>query len=228
MNDPDFARKFTVTPDPIEASLETLSRARQRVRTLSRYACRQLDRDPGLLDAATLAAPWPAERMRAQLEAEAPADEKALARALRRLRVGVMVNTLARDLAGLATLEEVTATMTALAETTIAFALARLDGWLAESHGAPQSAAGARLRLIVVGMGKLGGGELNVSSDIDLVLRLPARTAKPPDRGACQPRILHPARAQADQRARRRSRPTVSCSASTCGCGRTARAGRWW
>ncbi len=173
MTDPDFARKFTVTPDRTEASPETLSRARQRVRTLSRYACRQLDRDPELLDAATLAVPWSAQRMRTELEAEVPMDEKTLAQALRRLRVRVMVNTLARDLAGLATLEEVTATMTALAETTISFALARLDAWLAETHGAPQSASGVRQHLIVVAMGKLGGGDLNVSSDVDLIFVYP-------------------------------------------------------
>src|SRR3954468_12923989 len=64
---------------------------------------------------------------------------------------------MARDLVAQATLEEVCETMTGLAEQTIGAALQ----WL-----------GAR-ELVVVGMGKLGGHELNVSSDVDLVLLHP-------------------------------------------------------
>src|SRR5439155_23025057 len=45
---------------------------------------------------------------------------------------------------------------------------------LARMHGEPIGADSASAqRLIVVGMGKLGGGELNVSSDIDLVFIYP-------------------------------------------------------
>ena len=41
-------------------------------------------------------------------------------------------------------------------------------------HGAPIGAeSGTPQELIVVGMGKLGGGELNFSSDIDLVFLYP-------------------------------------------------------
>ncbi|MEO8040528.1 MAG: bifunctional [glutamate--ammonia ligase]-adenylyl-L-tyrosine phosphorylase/[glutamate--ammonia-ligase] adenylyltransferase [Betaproteobacteria bacterium] len=165
--------KFTVTPRNSEAALVDLAVTRERVIGLSRYARQLLARDPGLLEAAALAAPWTAEHMRAVLEADPPADEPALACALRRLRARVLLNTLSRDLCGLAPVEEVTATMTALAETTIAFALERLDGWLAAVHGEARSGAGQRQRLIVVGMGKLGGGELNASSDVDLVFVYP-------------------------------------------------------
>ena len=76
---------------------------------------------------------------------------------LRQLRQRVMLRTMARDLAGIADLSEVCGTMSALAEVAIAEALAFLE------QGA------ARPGLTVVGMGKLGGGELNVSSDVDLV-----------------------------------------------------------
>src|SRR5215813_11866964 len=76
---------------------------------------------------------------------------------LRQLRQRVMLRTMARDLAGIADLSEVCGTMSALAEVAIAEALAFLEQ------------GGARPGLTVVGMGKLGGGELNVSSDIDLV-----------------------------------------------------------
>ncbi len=145
-----------------------------RAERLSRYAKRLLEAEPALgLDAET-GRPFSAEEMRAFLQAQASADEDTLKRALRALRKRVMLRVIARDLGGLATLAEVTATTTALAETTIACALASLEERLAERHGLPLGAAGGRTqRLHVVGMGKLGGAELNVSSDIDLVFIYP-------------------------------------------------------
>jgi glutamate-ammonia-ligase adenylyltransferase len=68
-----------------------------------------------------------------------------------------------------ATLAEVTATMTALAEVCLERALALAHAAEAERHGVPRAADGRPLELWIVGMGKLGGRELNVSSDIDLV-----------------------------------------------------------
>src|SRR5215472_13937326 len=80
---------------------------------------------------------------------------------LRQLRQRVMLRTMARDLAGAADLAEVCATMSALAGVAIAEALAFLEQ------------GSSRPKLTVVGMGKLGGGELNVSSDVDLVFLYP-------------------------------------------------------
>lgn len=139
----------------------------------SRYARRVLERTPDLIDAETLARPFDAASMRAELDAAAPSDEARLRRALRRLRARVMLHTITRDLAGTSDLAEVLTAVTALAETTIAFATERLDAWQAEAYGAPTDREGRRQRLMVVGMGKLGGGELNVSSDIDLIFVYP-------------------------------------------------------
>src|SRR5262249_15820337 len=94
--------------------------------------------------------PFTREEMAAALEGAAADDEAALMRRLRRLRSRVLLRVMARDLCGLADLDEVCGTMSELAEMSIAAAL--------------QEKA-----LIVVAMGKLGGRELNVSSDIDLV-----------------------------------------------------------
>ena len=44
---------------------------------------------------------------------------------------------------------------------------------LVARYGEPRSPSGEAQPLIVIGMGKLGGGELNFSSDIDLVLLFP-------------------------------------------------------
>jgi glutamate-ammonia-ligase adenylyltransferase len=101
-------------------------------------------------------------------------DEATLRRALRQLRNEVFCTLIERDLAGRADLNEVTSAMSDLAELSIQLALAVLGAELEAQFGAPQVAAesGAAplpATLGVVGMGKLGGRELNVSSDIDLI-----------------------------------------------------------
>lgn len=89
-----------------------------------------------------------------------------------------------RDIAGQASLEEVTVAMSALADLAVAqayrSALVRPGGraW----HRAREAATGCPQEMIVVGMGKLGGEELNVSSDIDLVMLYETRV-KPTAQG---------------------------------------------
>ncbi len=104
--------------------------------------------------------PWRREEMRALL---GPGDD--LGSRLRSLRERVMVALAHRDLNGLADLDEVVATMTTLAEECIAAATAEAGARTRAIHGAPQG----EHHLIVAALGKLGGGELNVSSDVDLV-----------------------------------------------------------
>ena len=144
-----------------------------RAAQFSRYAKRVLERDPALLEPSTLAEAYGRDRMVGELVADAPADETALKRAVRRLRARVMVHVMTRDLACAAPLEEVTATVSALAEVTTSFALQHLHGWLVQQFGEPVDGKGNPQALMVVGMGKLGGGELNVSSDIDLIFVYP-------------------------------------------------------
>ena len=145
-----------------------------RAARLSRYVSRLLEAEPTLgLDAGT-GQPFSAGEMRAFLSAHPSGDDDTVKRALRALRKRVMLRVIARDLGGLAPLAEVTETMTALAETAISHALASLEEGLSERHGRPLAAVGGRVQqLHVVGMGKLGGAELNVSSDIDLVFIYP-------------------------------------------------------
>ena len=99
----------------------------------------------------------------------APIGEDALRYGLRRLRTEVFCAVMERDLAGCADVAEVTGTMTDLAEAAIQRAIEVLSCELEALYGEPRSADGNRLALGVVGMGKLGGRELNVSSDIDLI-----------------------------------------------------------
>ena len=96
-------------------------------------------------------------------------DESSLKKALRLLRSSVMARLIVRDLNQLADLHEVMHTTSALAECAINTALDYLNTWQVETYGQPVDAEGFPQRLIVIGMGKLGGYELNVSSDIDLI-----------------------------------------------------------
>ena len=141
----------------------------------SRYAQRLAAAQPALAArvAASLDSPfhWDEPAIAALADAS---DTDSLAVALRRLRQRVLFTIIARDLTGRAELGEVCATMTRLAEISIATAVAAHHRRLAAVHGEPVAAESrASQRLLVIGMGKLGGGELNVSSDVDLVFAYP-------------------------------------------------------
>jgi len=91
--------------------------------------------------------------------------------ALRLLRQRVFSTVMVRDMAGLAPLEEVTGAMTALADLSVSTAYRSIATELGGIHGIPREAeSGLPQEMLIMGMGKLGGCELNVSSDIDLVL----------------------------------------------------------
>jgi glutamate-ammonia-ligase adenylyltransferase len=93
----------------------------------------------------------------------------AVADALRILRQLVMERLIALDCDEGAPLEVVTTAVTELAEFALDIACNCACDELDALHGAPLTASGQRAELWVVGMGKLGARELNVSSDIDLV-----------------------------------------------------------
>ncbi|MDE2365633.1 MAG: bifunctional [glutamate--ammonia ligase]-adenylyl-L-tyrosine phosphorylase/[glutamate--ammonia-ligase] adenylyltransferase, partial [Betaproteobacteria bacterium] len=108
--------------------------------------------------------------------AASASDEAGMKALLRRLRKKVMLHVATRDLGGLANLAEVMTTMTDLAEVSIGFALEHQKTWLADPdrYGSPIGAeSGIPQEMLVVAMGKLGGGELNVSSDVDLIFVYP-------------------------------------------------------
>ncbi|SEJ96202.1 bifunctional [glutamate--ammonia ligase]-adenylyl-L-tyrosine phosphorylase/[glutamate--ammonia-ligase] adenylyltransferase [Paraburkholderia diazotrophica] len=146
----------------------------------SHYASRAYAAQPHLAArvAALAAAPINRQRIDARLDVladalraapDAPLSEDALKKALRQLRTEVFCAVMERDLTGAADVAEVTGTMTDLAEATIQRAMAVVSADLEALFGEPRSSQGERLSLGVVGMGKLGGRELNVSSDIDLI-----------------------------------------------------------
>jgi len=100
-------------------------------------------------------------------------DEPGLHLALRRFRNREMLRIAWRDLVGWADLEETLRDLSELAESCIDQSLDKLYHWLCERMGTPRDAEGNPQRMVVLGMGKLGGQELNFSSDIDLIFCFP-------------------------------------------------------
>lgn len=174
--------------DPNGAGLSTrLRQAVQRSRDASDWVTEQIERRPGLWDELaagdSLARPAAAAHfagVAADIQEQAT-DRDDLMRRLREARHRELLRIAIRDLGGLADLRETLTELTDLADALIGAALSWLDEALAGRFGAPRGEDGERLGLVVMGMGKLGGGELNFSSDVDLVFayRAPGRTDGP-------------------------------------------------
>ena len=143
----------------------------QRLEACSPFMARLLAKDADLLAdlLKNLQVSYLQNEMQQFLGAQKIFDENSLKKALRKLRQSVLARMISRDLNGLADLNEVMQTTTQLAEIAIQTAVSYHSAWLEALFGKPLSTDGKAQTLIVVGMGKLGGGELNVSSDVDLI-----------------------------------------------------------
>ncbi|MCP3670107.1 MAG: bifunctional [glutamate--ammonia ligase]-adenylyl-L-tyrosine phosphorylase/[glutamate--ammonia-ligase] adenylyltransferase [Gammaproteobacteria bacterium] len=108
-----------------------------------------------------------------QLELEPVVDEAALHRGLRLFRRAQMVRIIWRDLAGIAPLAETLEDLSALADACVEQALGLLYEWAVVKQGVPRDEDGVQQHMVVLGMGKLGARELNLSSDIDLIFAYP-------------------------------------------------------
>ena len=162
-------------PWPQGLSAATVARVWASSRFVARWCVQHPDAWHELAAGGWLSAQAPeqpvSERLRAALaDCE---DDTAVMRALRVLRNREMVRIAWRDIAGEAPLEATLEDLSALADGCIDAALAWAHEVLAQKHGQPRSRDGEPQQLVVVGMGKLGGRELNFSSDIDLILAFP-------------------------------------------------------
>ncbi|WP_020679343.1 bifunctional [glutamate--ammonia ligase]-adenylyl-L-tyrosine phosphorylase/[glutamate--ammonia-ligase] adenylyltransferase [Marinobacterium rhizophilum] len=156
--------------------------ARQLTQVLvgSDYVAAQLIKLPALLqdllDKGDLVRDYPAGHYREQLAMVLAAvnDEAGLHRALRQFRHREMVRIIWRDLTRQADMRRTTLELSWLADTCIDLTLERLYQDACEKWGTPHSRPDAQgrtqpQRMVVLGMGKLGAFELNLSSDIDLI-----------------------------------------------------------
>ncbi|MDO8962052.1 MAG: bifunctional [glutamate--ammonia ligase]-adenylyl-L-tyrosine phosphorylase/[glutamate--ammonia-ligase] adenylyltransferase [Methylophilus sp.] len=137
----------------------------------SPFVARLLSKDAQLMSDLlnNLHQPYQTEHMQSELAAQNIFDENVLKQQLRQLRQRVIARIIVRDLNGLADFHEVVASTSALAEVTLQQAIGFHSALLQTQYGVPRGPSGTEQSLIVVGMGKLGGAELNVSSDIDLI-----------------------------------------------------------
>lgn len=145
----------------------------------SNYARQRYAAQPVWLERLDVNQPWSIQRMHHRLSEIlspntslldiATLEEADLSAGLRQLRQEVLLSVMERDLAGQADLGEVTRSMTWLAEFAVQTALQWASHQLATRYGIPQDSHQQPVDLLVIGMGKLGGAELNVSSDIDLI-----------------------------------------------------------
>ena len=92
-----------------------------------------------------------------------------VARALRRLKRREILRIAYGDIVSNQTLETVVTEISNLADSIIDAALCSSIARVTSQRGIPQEASGQSARMAVVALGKLGGRELNYSSDIDLV-----------------------------------------------------------
>ncbi|MBR2251757.1 MAG: bifunctional glutamine synthetase adenylyltransferase/deadenyltransferase, partial [Neisseriaceae bacterium] len=101
-------------------------------------------------------------------------DSDEMARQLRLLRRQVVATIAVRDLSQQADLQEVVQSMTLFADFAVNMAADFAHAYYVKFYGEPFGAlSNEPQRLCIVAMGKMGGGELNVSSDIDLIFIYP-------------------------------------------------------
>ena len=142
----------------------------------SDFVAQACTRDPDLLPDLTGRFDLSRRAAPGEYAARAPAvsgSDADMLSALRRWRRREMVRIAWRALAGWAEVEETLADVSEFADAAIRVALEHARQSLTARYGEPRSASGAVQPLVVVAMGKLGGGELNFSSDVDLVLLFP-------------------------------------------------------
>lgn len=127
-----------------------------------------------------LLSPQGLERLRAGSDAASridtvrmDADEAAYMQALRRFRHAEALRLVFRDVNGLDELPEILSATSILYEVLLGSALEWSERTFASRYGRARDEDGVLQQLVVIGFGKLGGSELNFSSDIDLVLAYP-------------------------------------------------------
>jgi glutamate-ammonia-ligase adenylyltransferase len=146
-----------------------------RVLAGSDFMVQALERDSAilgeLLESGDLSRPYSAGELAPHVERDVAraSDEAELKRALRARRRREMIRLAWRDLAGQAPLGEVLATLSEFADACIDTALRWLTTRAHTQYGVPRSSGGETIGLVVLALGKLGGNELNFSSDIDVI-----------------------------------------------------------
>jgi len=102
------------------------------------------------------------------------ADTDAVKERLRRFRHRYMLRVLWREVSATATLDETLSSLSNLADGLLDAASGFAERRVQERYGIVQGDDGEPVSLVILGMGKLGGKELNFSSDVDLIFLFPS------------------------------------------------------
>ncbi|MEO8802580.1 MAG: bifunctional [glutamate--ammonia ligase]-adenylyl-L-tyrosine phosphorylase/[glutamate--ammonia-ligase] adenylyltransferase [Rudaea sp.] len=146
----------------------------QRVLLASDFAGDCFQREPELLGAESMALLTDPHSAQARpLRLPPDLDEMQAMSVVRRYRRREALRLIWRDVNDLDAIEDTLAGSSALAEVCLEAALAYAEAQLTQRHGTPRDETGVVQRMVVFALGKLGGGELNFSSDIDLILTYP-------------------------------------------------------
>ena len=146
--------------------------ARQKIERLaiaSPYALHHLQREPRLIETLLETRQFSLDAEAIAVADENPADIDRLERELRLYRHRKLVEIIYRDVIEGDAIELTLRRLSDLAEQLVGAALAACNRQLSAKHGQPVDASGEPMQLDIIAMGKLGGGELNFSSDIDLI-----------------------------------------------------------
>ncbi|HET7313110.1 bifunctional [glutamate--ammonia ligase]-adenylyl-L-tyrosine phosphorylase/[glutamate--ammonia-ligase] adenylyltransferase [Salinisphaera sp.] len=154
---------------------------RDEIAGLSRFVDRWCESEPERLRTVAHEGRLDPSRDPAPGEAPVPGDDDGFMRALRSYRNESLAIIAMRDLAGLDALDATLDALSELADRCIEAALQQAEARVAERYGALRNRQGEPVRLIVIGMGKLGGRELNFSSDIDLIFSYDGYNGVEPD-----------------------------------------------
>ncbi len=163
--------------DPAE--LGDVAKEAKKVFALSEFVARRAVLSPELfLDLAAsrdLMKPYaPGEYARKLASACRGAEQmEMLYSTLRKVRARELVRIAFRDLAGWSALNETMTALSDFADAVLEAALAVLHRWACHEYGVPVGESGRHQSLVVIGVGKLGGQELNFSSDIDIIFAFP-------------------------------------------------------
>jgi glutamate-ammonia-ligase adenylyltransferase len=147
-----------------------------KVIAASPFSAQLLLLNPHLLDHAFLTSAFSKPQLQALLAESMSkvASEAHLHKCLRQFRKAHQVRLIWRNRCCLGSSQELVEELSNLADVCVDEALKWLHNDSVKQWGQPISREGEPQELVVLGMGKLGGRELNLSSDIDLIFSFPA------------------------------------------------------
>jgi glutamate-ammonia-ligase adenylyltransferase len=141
----------------------------ERLAIASPYALQQLQRSPERIDTLLRLDAFSLQAEPIEIAQDEKIDIDRIKQQLRHYRHRKMVEIIYLDVVAQNPLENTLHHLSDLADQVIQLALAACNRQLSDKHGQPLDADGEPMLLNIIAMGKLGGRELNFSSDIDLI-----------------------------------------------------------